>query len=182
MMLRRETLALMVVLGACKGGGESGPTFEQLLEQHRAFTTTMCACADTACVDKVDAEIAAWRAKAPKGFKGKPTEAQDERWSKLDDERDACKAKVQSVADDAKAAVGLAKLKEAKDQICACADLACGEKVQAALAEWMAGPGASLATLKPSEAVNKQAVAMAEQMGLCLQKLAIAAMPPTPAP
>lgn len=171
-------LGLTALLAAC-GGGKG---FDEILKKGKSFKDATCACKDLACAEKVEADMDAWMEKAVKDFKGKPSKAQDEAWDKLEDEMKGCKVKLETAANDAKAAEGLAKMKGYKDQMCACADAACADKVTKDMADWMQGPGKELASVKPSPELEKQAEALGEEMSKCMQKAMTPPVDPTAAP
>lgn len=83
--------SLLVGLGGC---GKKDK-FDEVLGEMGSFKDKMCACADKACVDKVQDEWKVYRKgmKEKVGKDAKPNEAQDKKGRELDDEMRKCRKK-----------------------------------------------------------------------------------------
>jgi hypothetical protein len=91
-------------------------------------------------------------------------------------ELDACATRFKlepggAIRNGASFAKAMAKMAEFRDQMCACKDMACAQKVSDGMTTW-AQEEAKESTEPPkmSEAEIKQATAIGEQMGRCMQK------------
>ncbi len=74
-------------------GGKSGG--DKIISDYEGFKDRLCKCADKACADKVQADVATWMEKMATEMKDtKPTKEQDEKFDKIEDEMEACAKKL----------------------------------------------------------------------------------------
>ncbi len=89
----KKILIAVAMLGLA--GGCGGSAADDLLGKMKGIKNKTCACKDMACVEKVEKEGMEWMMKNADKFKNvKPSKSQDAEADKLDDEMDACKAKL----------------------------------------------------------------------------------------
>jgi hypothetical protein len=156
-------------------GGGNG--FDGILKKGKEFKDKTCACKDQACLDGVEKEMEAWFEKAVKDFKGKPSKAQEEQWDKIEQEAEACEDKIKEADRAKQGETVLAAMKQLKDEMCACADQACADKVQQKLME----QAKATADLKPTDEQLKQATALGEELAKCMAKAMTLTEPTAPA-
>jgi hypothetical protein len=76
------------------GGGGGDADVEKFIADYAALKDKLCACADKACADKVKAEADAHERSAKDKNLRKPTPEEEERFEKIEDEVNACAAKL----------------------------------------------------------------------------------------
>lgn len=144
--MTRRALALILMLGC--GSSQPAPAtpaatvppdaapdrLEQFLASEQAYRDRACACPDVACMAAAAKDWDHLVLRDPPPADLQPTDAQNERAMALIREVDACKARfAPSGADLSEAVTALGGF---ADRLCACADAACRDKVQAELQAW----------------------------------------------
>jgi hypothetical protein len=117
----------------------------------------------------------AWFEKAVAKFEGKPSKDQEEQWDKIEAEAEACSDKIKEAEREKQGAASLAVMKKLKDEMCACADEACSDKVHDKLTEqWKTD-----ARVAPTDAQAQEISAITEEISKCrLNAIAPGAIPP----
>lgn len=167
-MKQLGVLVFAMVLGACSKQApkpmdpNQDPAARAAIEKLDGFRAQACACQDKACADGVAASREAWLV-ASYGEVTLSTEqrgARDAAGAAFDE----CVAKAATPPATPEAVEALAALAVLRDQMCACKDQACVERVNAvfdAMTE-------KYRDTKASEAQIKEAGAVAEQYGECM--------------
>jgi hypothetical protein len=132
--MSRRVLLLwtLVAMAGCKD------KWDKALAEAEVFKDRMCACKDKACVDDVKKERLAWDAslKERRGKDETPPDKVMERAKALLNEMGACEMAVEKAAAAKVNAVAIRKLTDIKDQMCACKDSACANKLNDEMTKW----------------------------------------------
>jgi hypothetical protein len=149
---------------------------EAFLAKIGEFKDQVCACADSACLEKAQKDMMEWAIANMEEMKGlTPTKAQDETADKYSAEMDACKQRIEaSSTSDAPALDGdaiLKKMEEFKNQVCACKDKACVDSVQKSMMDWAMKNMDSMKDMKPTKAQDEAADKLESQMDACIARI-----------
>jgi hypothetical protein len=148
---------------------------EELVAKIGEFKDQVCACADSACLEKAQKDMMEWALANMEEIKGlTPTKAQDEQANKYSAEMDACKARIEASspsADAASADVILEKLRGFKDKTCACKDKACVERTEKEMTDWILANAESMKNIKPTKAQDEQADKLEAEMDACKTRI-----------
>jgi hypothetical protein len=107
---------------------------QQMVRELRGFQVQYCACPDMDCVAIVDAAMKQWAtSRANEIKKLKPTKAQDDEAAGLEKEIKECIARIKAQKPPDPSTQILAKMNQLMVQMCACADAACADTVNAEL-------------------------------------------------
>jgi hypothetical protein len=121
----------------------------------------VCACKDAACAEKLKEEFkASPRRKEIKKQIKDLKDSEKEKIDKIEEEIKACESKLAGEGQ-------LDAMERFKDQVCACMDKACADKVTQEMTVW----GNSHKDEKLSEDDMKRATVLGEQMAKCMEKL-----------
>ncbi len=169
---------------AASGSARFG--FDHALGELEQLKTKMCACADKACSDSVQADFKAWRRELKTRLIGqRPDKVQDETGNTLDRELKACREKHEAGSASGSAAsvsaatgsaaltdkfeLALVELAGFKTRMCACVDKACADPVQAELKVWKRGLKPNVAE-RPSKDQDERGNAIDKEMRACRKK------------
>ncbi|MEJ7601465.1 MAG: hypothetical protein WKG01_26410 [Kofleriaceae bacterium] len=129
-------------LGSGAGGSEANAQVEIALVELERYRDKLCACSDVGCADNITEEKKAWeRALRTRLGATRPEDKQKQRGRLFEDGMAECRKRIAGGgATDPAAAVrfdlAVAELRGLKSKMCACADAACTEKVQAEYMAW----------------------------------------------
>lgn len=150
--------ALCLAAAACKNGKAAPTAKSDLVTQLDALADRMCACPDGACADQASAAVDAVAARTTSVADDDLAPAQA-----AQQKIDACYAKKSPIVNDYLALM---------DEICACSDRKCGEKVAAKVGAWSKHVQSSVAKLRP--ALVKAITDRGTTAVACFQKLGVA--------
>lgn len=173
----RSTVDAKVGPGSAVGSGSgTGDPFEAALGELEGFKARMCTCADKACADKVQADVATWqRALRARLGTAKPSALQEARGKQLEKDTTACRQKAEAATPGAPAADKIdqlvARMQGFRDRLCACKDKACGEAVRKELATWQASLGKEIGDAKPTQAQDAAFDKLDAEVKACAAKL-----------
>jgi hypothetical protein len=151
-------LLILVAIAACKSGSAAPAAKSELVTKLDALADRMCKCADGACADEVAAavdDLAAHTTDVAEEDFGPAQAAQ----AKIDQ----CQVQHSKIVGDYLALM---------DEICACTDKTCADKVAAKVAAWSTGVQKSGAKLRPAlvNAITERGKAAVA----CFEKLDVA--------
>jgi hypothetical protein len=197
--MKHSLFVLATVLAAAACGGKSKPAAapaptpaaepapaevaetDPIMIKMVEYKDSICACHDQACLDAAEKQIGEWamaHIDELQAFSKNQTPAQKERESKLDGEVEACKVKAAGtsgeppLADGVGADVILTQLGGYADQMCACKDQACVDKVEKDTMEWAMKNMEQLQRIKPTEAQNAEGDKISARMDGCKARFA----------
>ncbi len=168
-MKQRGVVAFAVVLGACSKQAapkdpNQDPASRAVVEKLEAYRDEVCACQDAACVGQVTEAREAWLTSSQPGV----TLSEDQQRAR--DVANAafteCATKV-ATPDNPAAAQALTALAGLRDEMCACQDKACADRVT----EKFMAMGEQHKDTKASDAQMKTAGEIAEAYGKCMGAL-----------
>ncbi|MCC6525932.1 MAG: hypothetical protein IT373_25015 [Polyangiaceae bacterium] len=154
---RVAALVLAVASAAALGCGKKDAVKSELVQKLEAQADAACACKDMACAEKVTADVQKLADATGKVEDDdlKPLQAAQTRI-------DECLGKLNPI---------VIAYRELSDQICACQDKACGEKVAAGVSKWAADLKTSGKKLTPGDVKVIQQIGL--QAAVCFQKLGL---------
>ena len=167
---RWTTIVVGVVAGAL-GACKAKPTSPNAAALARAeqFKAEVCACKDSACVTAANVAVDAWKAKQPDPG-AKPTDAEMKAMTEILRGVKACADKLPNTA----IAETTAMLTKLADEMCACADKPCADRVQTEMKTWSSAMQAKAEQNgQPTEAQMAAMQASGTKLGRCFSKFAI---------
>ena len=174
-MKRLIVIALLALaFGACKKG-----KFDQVAADLEGFRDKMCACKDKkdaaekkSCADDVKKDVDAYKKEMGEKFKDDKQEPPEELLKRIK----SAEKEFRKCRDDASKGDATQRMKEMRDDMCACKDSAC---VDGVTKKWAAKAPAQTDAREPTEEDMK----LAKEMTECAQKAMSAAAPAgAPAP
>jgi len=163
-------------MGSGAGGSESSAKIEIALVELERYRNKLCACTDVACADKVTAEKKAWEtAMRAKLGPTKPDDKQQARGQLFEDGMKECRKRIDAgagVDGNARFDTAIAELRGLKTKMCACADRACGAKVDAEYRAWKTALKTELAGKKPTKEQDARGEQVDRELADCREKLA----------
>jgi hypothetical protein len=124
----------------------------------------MCACTDVACAQRVSGEMTKWSEDQAKN----PLKLSDEetrRATSIGTEMGRCLQRASGAGE------AMAKMGEFRDEMCACSDTACAQRVSDEMATWSQEQAKdSKEPPKMTDEETKEATQIGEAMGKCMQK------------
>lgn len=158
----------------------SPATIEAALVELERLKTAMCACAETRCTDGVTGDLERYRPTLDATVRATPpTTEQAERIAKLEDEMRGCRRWVAAGLGsnsgggetNAMFEIALVELERYRNQMCACADPACGDRVARAHDAWRAKTDAELGDRKPTASQTERRATYEQGYRDCRAKL-----------
>jgi hypothetical protein len=164
-------LCMLVAVAGCKD------KWDKALAETEAFKDRMCACKDQACVDAVNKDVDEWtEALKAKIKEDKPPDKVMEEGRKIKKEMRECEGRVEKAAGAGAMDAAMKKMIEFKNQMCACNDSKCAQKVADDMTKW----GQENAKTPPGlldEAAEKQMTDVSKQFADCMTKAMTPATP-----
>lgn len=167
-----------VVSGVVLAGCTDTPAayFDKLVERMERFANEMCACKDKACVDSVHARRAEWSIEVERDATDEQRDyaSKDDRPKKLN-APDGRYRKCMTWTLEPPLVVPpgthprLAGFADFANQMCACRDKACVEKVRVASSEW----GKKQGPWHPDTETAKQELEIGQRYGACQHRLEV---------
>ena len=111
-----------------------------------------CACKDNDCADRITAELA----------------IEQRHFDQLMEETRSC---VNAAGGGGEGDILLGKMREFKNQTCACKDMACLEKVERQAMEWMMKNADKFKDVKPTKAQDEEADKLDDEMDGCKKRI-----------
>ncbi len=164
------TIVVGVVAGAA-GACKAKPASPNAAALARAeqFSAEVCACKDSACVKTANIAVDAWKAKQPEPS-ARPTDAEMKAMTEILRGVKVCADKLPNTA----IAETTAMLTRLADSMCACADKACADRVQAEMVAWSSAMQAKAEQNgQPTEAQMAAMQASGTRLGRCFSTFAV---------
>jgi hypothetical protein len=173
MSRRWLVVCALVAMAGCRDKDK----WDKMLAEAEDFKDKLCACKDKACVDGVDQDMKAWD-KAMNEKLGKdekpPDKVADNVYALMEEMRECTKG-VRKAAGVEAVSAAIKMLSEFKDQMCACKDVACANKVSDEMTKWSHEKPQTDAP--PDVESLKQMEDLTKQMTACMTKAMTPATP-----